>query len=239
MEKLLLKIAVCDDIEADRQNIREMLENEKWPAEIDLYQNGEDLIRRRKVYDIVFLDVEMPGSNGMETAKRLRKLGRKDFIIFLTAYEQFMPEAFSVRAFRYLLKPIKQEVVHHVMKSAYQEILMYRRIAIPLAGKEGVISRPLADVYVLESLGDQSCIYLRNETIISSKPLKYWEDRMDPFLFFRVSKENMISLRHVSAIRDNTIGFEGWRKTVRIPRRMRKKTQEAWNEYVRFYAVPM
>lgn len=238
MEKLLLKIAVCDDNASAREDITKKLRESSFCPVIDQYMSGDDLLRQGVIYDIIFLDVEMPGTNGIVTAKQLRKSGRNDLLIFLTSYEQFMADAFSVKAFRYLLKPVSQAAIYSVLQDAYNEISTYQKIAIPLPDNEGVTTRPLETVCMIESLGDNSCVYTDTENIISSKSLKYWESVLDSGVFYRVSKEHIISLRHVSELRNNYICFDAREERVRVPRRMRKKFQVVWMTYVRFHAVP-
>ncbi len=101
-----MRIGICDD----EMNIRELIGNKvakQYPeAEIVLFQSGEELLLSDKHIDILFLDIQMSGRNGMETAKELRKRSKNVILIFVTVAEEYVFQAFDVGAFNYIVKPI-------------------------------------------------------------------------------------------------------------------------------------
>lgn len=111
-------IAVCDD----ESEIRQMLADKIWKiypgADLDFYQSGEELLEGTKVPDILFLDIRMSGRNGMETAEEFRKKHKKTALIFVTAAEEYVFQAFDVGAFHYLVKPFTDKKFEDVLKSA-------------------------------------------------------------------------------------------------------------------------
>ena len=116
-----MQIAICDD----EINIRELIKNKVhniYPkADICLFQSGEELLLSDENIDILFLDIHMQGRNGMETAKELRKKGKKNILIFVTAIEEYVFEAFDVGAFHYLVKPIDDTKFADVLRRAVDE----------------------------------------------------------------------------------------------------------------------
>lgn len=101
-----MRIAICDD----EKNIRELIGNKvakQYPeADIIFFQSGEELLLSDKHIDILFLDIQMSGKNGMETARELRKKDKSVILIFVTAVEEYVFQAFDVGAFNYIVKPI-------------------------------------------------------------------------------------------------------------------------------------
>ena len=101
-----MQIAICDD----EKNIRELLKNKivkQYPdADIISFSSGEELLLSENHIDILFLDIQMTGKNGMETARELRKKNKKVILIFVTAIEEYVFQAFDVGAFHYIVKPI-------------------------------------------------------------------------------------------------------------------------------------
>ena len=101
-----MRIAICDD----EKNIRELIGNKvakQYPeAEIVFFSSGEELLLSDKHIDILFLDIQMSGKNGMETARELRKKDKSVILIFVTAVEEYVFQAFDVGAFHYIVKPI-------------------------------------------------------------------------------------------------------------------------------------
>lgn len=119
-----MQIAVCDDEKEIRDMFAEKIERLCPEAELALYQSGEELLLADKLPDIVLLDICLPGRNGMETAAELRKKSRETVIIFVSALEDYVFQAFDVGAFHYLVKPFDdgkfEEVLRHAMEQAGQ-----------------------------------------------------------------------------------------------------------------------
>ena len=101
-----MRIAICDDEKIFRDQIKKYILEVSSDSSIDEYTCGDDLAGSESNYDIIFLDIEMPGISGIETAEKLRENGSDADIIFLTSHVEFVYEAFKVRAFRFLQKPI-------------------------------------------------------------------------------------------------------------------------------------
>jgi two-component system LytT family response regulator len=114
-----MQIAVCDDEKEIRDMLAEMIGKLYPEAALSLYQSGEELLLSGKEPDILLLDIQMPGKDGMETAKELRRENKKVIIIFVTAWDDFVFQAFDVGAFHYLIKPFDgrkfAEVLHHAV----------------------------------------------------------------------------------------------------------------------------
>ena len=101
-----MQIGICDD----EKNIREFIGNKvakQYPeAELVFFQSGEELLLSEEHIDILFLDIQMSGRNGMETARELRRKDKSVMLIFVTALEEYVFQAFDVGAFHYIVKPI-------------------------------------------------------------------------------------------------------------------------------------
>ncbi len=114
-----MRIAICDD----EKNIRELIGDKvakQYPeAEIVFFSSGEELFLSDKSIDILLLDIQMSGRNGMEIAKELRKKDKNEILIFVTAVEEYVFQAFDVGAFHYIVKPIDDakftDVLHRAM----------------------------------------------------------------------------------------------------------------------------
>ena len=116
-----MQIAICDD----EKKIRELIGNKvakQYPeANIIFFQSGEELLLSDKHIDILFLDIQMQGRNGMETARELRKKDKTVILIFVTAVEEYVFQAFDVGAFNYIVKPIDDVKFADVLHRAVDE----------------------------------------------------------------------------------------------------------------------
>ena len=117
-----MRIAICDD----EKNIRELIGNKvtkQYPeAEIAFFSSGEELLLSDWQIDILFLDIQMSGRNGMETAIELRQKNNDVIIIFVTAVEEYVFQAFDVGAFHYIVKPIDDTKFADVIHRAVNEL---------------------------------------------------------------------------------------------------------------------
>ena len=117
-----LNIAICDDEKAIREQINELIEKEKPGVCPELYETGDSLLTAGKQFDIVFLDIQMDGTDGIETAKLLRQRDEDAILIFITGIREYVFKAFDVAAFHYLLKPIEEDKFHEVFQRAKREL---------------------------------------------------------------------------------------------------------------------
>ena len=116
-----MQIAICDD----EQEVWKLLKrkiNEVCPeAKLWFYRSGEELLSAGQTIDILFLDIQMPGISGMKAAEEFRKKNKKTVIIFVTALEEYVFQAFDVRAFHYLVKPFEDEKFKDVLVKAIEQ----------------------------------------------------------------------------------------------------------------------
>jgi len=98
---MMYKIAVCDDEQVFADEIINKLQMRNKNYQIICFDSGEKLLSYVPDFDILFLDIEMPGFSGMETAAKLRESGYDGIIIFLTNHTELMPDAFKITAFNY------------------------------------------------------------------------------------------------------------------------------------------
>ena len=121
-----MDIAVVDDEKAIREHICGLVEEQQPESRIEAYATGEELLASGKRFDIVFLDIQMEGMNGIEAARNLREknanLGVEDTVlVFITGIKDYVFDAFDLYAFQYLLKPIDERKFAEVLENAARE----------------------------------------------------------------------------------------------------------------------
>lgn len=140
-----MRIAVCDDEKYFRDTICEEI-NEFYKS-LDVlslpFESGSELIRafeNGQRFDAVFLDIEMPPPDGMETAKRLHEFSPGLPVIFLTSHTELAMEGYEVGAFRYLQKPVVREKFTQALKDVKQQCETKKSVRIKDNGEEFFIS---------------------------------------------------------------------------------------------------
>ena len=117
-----MDIAVVDDEKAIREHICALIEEQKPGSSIEAYATGEELLASGKRFDIVFLDIQMDGMNGIEAARKLRKWKEGIVLIFITGIKEYVFDALDLYAFHYLLKPLDEKKFAEVLEKATYEV---------------------------------------------------------------------------------------------------------------------
>lgn len=125
----MIKIAICDDDVALTGKIEDMLcsiaKKSFIPIETEVFWVGEKLaeaVENKNCFDVIFLDIEMGHDDGITVARRIRETDKNVLIIYVTSHESYMQESFSVRPFRFLIKPVEDKEMVDCLKAAYDEI---------------------------------------------------------------------------------------------------------------------
>ncbi len=156
----MLQIGLCDDVQDARFALRCTLERtlEARAIEACLYEftSGDSLLswiaKHAGKLDLVFLDIEMQGSNGMETAKRLRRADQNLQIVFVTGHPDFVFEGYTVGALGYLMKPPQSQQLDDVLTRA--------RSALQLGAADDFLCRNSEGMY---RISKASILYFYSE----------------------------------------------------------------------------
>lgn len=122
---MALKIAVCDDVTADRQRLISLIKAENSYCECTAYKTGEMLLwdfENGTHFDILFLDIFMESMSGIEVAKRIRITNPNVLLIFVSSSNDFYRESYDLYAFNYLLKPLTENKLAEVLNRAIQQL---------------------------------------------------------------------------------------------------------------------
>lgn len=126
---MILNVAICDDEENDIDIISDYLFKYQMIHDVDFnisrFQSGQNLLNtysKHGVFQLLFIDVEMPELSGLDVAKRIRKLPDRDVkIVFVSNYPEYMQNSFDVQAFQYLSKPLSYEKFNMVMNNIIED----------------------------------------------------------------------------------------------------------------------
>lgn len=233
--KLNLQIAICDDEPIIANDIKEKLLQYKPDYVIDLYLSGKELLGTKKEYDLIFLDIEMPEISGMEVATELRNREYEGNLVFLTSHTEFMPDAFKVKAFRFLQKPIVDSAFEEAVDEAEKEIMNHKKILVHTTDGTRLLS--INDIIYFETVRNYTYIHMKQREIETRKTLREWMDIIGDEHFYQVHKSYVIALRYIETVDSDGVIMKYANVKIPVSRRKMKEVKESYFAYVKKYAM--
>ena len=206
-----MRIAVCDDDRAIREELSRLIKEQAPEADIVTYQSGEKMINAGENFDISFLDIEMGEVSGMDVARHIREkeesLAQRSILIFVTGYREYMEAAFDVNAFHYLIKPIDAEKFSEVFSRARKEASAIdeqnkKQIMVKSSGTQQKIW--LRDIYYIESGNKKVIFHTANGTLEVYGKMEELENRLGS-TFYRCHRCYLVNMEKIAAYNANSI----------------------------------
>lgn len=217
MGEELIRAAIADDDADMRMVMRRMIERQEGYELAGEFDSGQALLDAfdEIAPEVCLLDVEMPGMSGIECARIIQDTQPKTVLIFATAHEQYMGDAFSVYAFDYLLKPFRLERVRQTLERVRSRLrggaFELEKLSAPhrpartgrlmLRHREGVSFLSLNDILLAQREQRSTVIYTSGGgRYVVGDTLSELEERLDPEMFFRCHKSYIVNLNHIEDI---------------------------------------
>lgn len=229
-----LKIAICDDVPIFCETAKEKINKLRPKYSVDLFYSGSELMASSTSYDIIFLDIDMPAEDGMVIAQKLRAQDFIGYIVFMTCHEEFIYDAFKVKAFRYLLKPLNIDYIEETLSNIEKELMEVKKVVIGNIGRDIIID--IRDIIYIKSNNKNTVIYTNGQTIDSFESLKYWKEELDNYNFYQVHKSYIISMGYVREISSNKVILDDENIKIPVSRRRLSDFKNKYNKYMREHA---
>ena len=208
-----MTVGICDDEREIRTYIAEKIR--LYDAEIDtvLFEGGEELLSYSDKLDILFLDIQMSGIDGMKTAEKLRQKDESLIIIFVTALEEYVYKAFDVGAFNYLVKPIDKVKFYEVLNKAVanvnnkqeNETSAGKSDRVMLINSHGIHTNVrIDDIVYAEVLNRKVTLHMTDDTYEYYGKLSELE-ALAGDSFFRVHRAYLINMKYVRSYNGDSI----------------------------------
>lgn len=245
-----MNIAVCDDEENIRIYLKKLIKKQDVPCRVMEFSSGDEVLRfwereDRDQLDLLFLDITMDGTDGMGTAEQIRVWkeerkeslwGSRPLVIFVTGYPEYMPKAFSVNAFQYLVKPIDEKEFEEVFARAVREChcLDRKKNTEPreLLVRRGNITRnvPVDKIYYIESSNRKIILFLQDEEIEYYGKISEMEGELRKG-FFRIHKGYLVNMKYVEGYSRTEVFMKNGRDLL-ISKYKYKDFIKAYLEYI-------
>lgn len=206
----MIKIVICEDNFSCREKLKENLEiilNKLTNQfEIIVFNCGEDLIDNYpEDVDIFLLDIQMKKLTGMGVAKKIREKDKSCEIIFITGLIDYVQNGYEVRAYRYLLKPIKLEDLKKHIISCIKQIYERRENYLIIKNQDMIKKIKIHEILFLEVINRDILIHTGDQTYTTKTSMKNLEKELSKFNFFRCHNSFLINLKYIDCIQKNIV----------------------------------
>lgn len=231
----MIKIAVVDDEAEERKQIIEYFNrlSLKLYEKLDVFsfESGETLLSKYDYkWDIICLDIQMNGENGIEIAKKIRELDNQVIIIFITNLAQMAIEGYSVRALDFIVKPLNYYSFELKMQSIIKSVINKVSKNIVINHADGWKKISTDDLCYVEVEGHYISYHTTNGIYKQKATLKKLEEYLKGLSFKRCNNCYLVNLKHVDIVRkDEVLVNEDW---LRISRPRKKEFLQALANYM-------
>jgi len=215
---MIYKMAIVEDEPAAAAELKAMIERfnaENVPTdtfEVSVFSDAPSLLGDYGSYEVIFLDIQMAGMNGMEAAREIRKNNEEVLLVFVTNMAQYAVESYEVQAYDFILKPL-----------SYGNFFMkFRRILKRIAHKSNDAYLTLStrfesrkvkilDIVFVESCNHNIIFHLTGgeEIRITGSTMDGWEKKLSPYYFVRCNSGFLVNLKYASVMRGEYVEAEG------------------------------
>ncbi len=199
-----MKIAICDDEKIFLDSLEEKIYGilSKLDCEVIPFGSAEALLSSAMDYDLIFLDIEMGGMDGMRAAKQIRETDFETPLVFLTSHTEMAIEGYEVNAFRFLKKPVEEEKLRQTLQDIQLMKASHKGVMIKAGGEEIVVIP--SEVLFLESDNNNVRIITSSGSITTrlklSEAIEIFNRINDTIR--KVHRCSAVNLDHVARLRD-------------------------------------
>ena len=219
-----MNIVICDDNIEFTEELNSLLIEyfsniSKQLPDIQVYTDGQSLLDNTNGnIDIAFLDVEMPGINGITVGQELKNRDNKILIFITTSFSEYLDEAMKFHIFRYLSKPIDKQRLYRNLKDALA-LINSRSDKILIDTKTNNFTIFTNEIIMIEAIGHKVTIFTISNTYETINNMKYWEEKLTQKCFFRTHRSYIVNMDYISDFDHLCIHFNKYNLQAYLTRR--------------------
>lgn len=227
-----IHVFLCEDdvyqLKKMEQVIRETALHNQWNLQLEIFDCAVTVLHileerqstKENMPDVIFTDIEMPTVNGIEFGRKLHKLAPEVYLIYITAYTEYAISGYETRAYRYLLKPLKEDMVQKILAQILCEQDNRKCIVVEKQGEQKVIA--LKDIVYLSSEDKYTVIHTLEDSYLNRVSLQVYEQELERLGFFRIHRKYLVNMRHHKSLKNGSVIVSGNQK---LPISRRKKEE--------------
>lgn len=203
-----MKCIIVEDEFLAREELKYFIKNFSNIEISGEFEDGIEVLKflQNNRVDVIFLDINITGIDGVVIAKNISKFSEKPYIVFITAYKEHAVEAFEIEAFDYILKPydetriksmLKKLELSYNSKNGELHIISNR---INLFKNDKIIVTSIDDIYYCEAKERETCVLTKNEEYFVKMSISEFYDTLPKEMFFRCHRSYIVNLTKIKEI---------------------------------------
>lgn len=198
-----MRILICDDDFNTTQLLSKIVTdyfNKKHlkVPEISIYNNGESLLTDKDKKDIVFLDVEMPGFDGIYVGNELKKQNKSVIIFIVTSFMEYLDAAMRFHVFRYISKPVDKQRLFQNLDDALELYSAYNQ-KIVVETRSGAVTVSTNEIVYVEANGRKVAVHTTTSDYDSTQTIQFWAEQLPSCNFFQSHRSYIVNLAKVTS----------------------------------------
>ena len=230
----MIHIAICDDEQEFVSEMKALLERyakeKQREIRISSFENGLALTKQYdKTIDLIFLDIQMDGMDGLKTAEQIRALDEEVSIIFLTSLKQYALEGYQYRAENYIVKPMKY-IRLKVELDRWMEKQQKKNPFIVVENDKGTFKVALNTLHYIETYKRNLILHTDKEEILSYRKMSDMEEELRPYGFFLCHRGFLVNMGYVKQVEKLDVHLT-FGETIYVSKPKKKEFMEAMAAY--------
>lgn len=228
-------VATCDDELIYCEQVEEFVIKLAGTLGIDIqcdkYLSGFELLQNNiNKYQIIFLDIDMRDENGIQIAEMIRKKNQKVEIIFLTALVQYAVDGYKVRAYRFLIKPLKYEDFVFQVKELFMCLNKYEKSTLVMIkeGQKYVVK--INDIMYIEVMNHDLTYYCTNNLFTAGGAMKKVQSDLKDYYFIRIHNSYLINMKYIKEVKSQSVIMKDGRQ-IPVSRKKREDFRQSYLEF--------
>ena len=231
----MLTIAIVEDEDREAEllsgYINHFCSARNTEYNIKRFTNGADFIRSyRPVYDIVFMDIMLPGQNGVETARELRELDEGVTLIFVTNMANLAVKGYEVDALDFIIKPVKYDSFAMKMERVLKALSARRSVDISIRTDRAIKVVSSARITYIEVIHHSLVYHMQDGELRSRGTLDALEKQLAGEHFVRCNACYLVNMRYITEVSGDDVIVAG--DTLKISRAKKKSFMQAFTNYL-------
>lgn len=230
-----MKVAIVDDAQKETELLTQYVTRFSAENHIEIsrvvFHNPLDFVEKYSGdYDLILLDVEMPGLNGIDTAREIRRMDSRVVIMFITNMAQYAINGYEVEAVDYVLKPVTYQDFAMKLKKAARYIQRNQDMRLTLTTSDGMVNIHVSDIYYLEVDRHYLIYHTVHGDYTVRGVMRDVEEQMQEYHFVRCNHCYLVNLKYVEAVNGTFVRVGG--TELQMSRNKKNEFLQAFTRYV-------